>query len=130
MKNVVLVGYGKMGSSIAQGWMLKSLNFNFFVIEKESSLRSIAVRDGLQSYESFEELLKFVDKETLDIIFLAVKPQQMSKTIKVFSRIDFSNTLFISIAAGLSFDWFQSTLNKEIKIVRAMPNLPASVGFG
>ena len=130
MKNVVLVGYGKMGSSIAKGWMLKSLNFNFFVIEKESSLRSIAVRDGLQSYESVEELLKFVDKETLDIIFLAVKPQQMSKTIKVFSRIDFSNTLFISIAAGLSFDWFQSTLNKEIKIVRAMPNLPASVGFG
>ena len=54
----------------------------------------------------------------------------MSKTIKVFSRIDFSNTLFISIAAGLSFDWFQSTLNKDIKIVRAMPNLPASVGFG
>ena len=130
MKNVVLVGYGKMGSSIAQGWMLKSLNFNFFVIEKESSLRRIAVGDGLQSYESIEELLKFVDKETLDIIFLAVKPQQMSETIKVFSRIDFSNTLFISIAAGLSFDWFQSTLNKEIKIVRAMPNLPASVGFG
>ena len=130
MKNVVLVGYGKMGSSIAKGWMLKSLNFNFFVIEKESSLRSIAVSDGIKSYESVEELLKFVDKETLDIIFLAVKPQQMSKTIKVFSRIDFSNTLFISIAAGLSFDWFQSTLDKEIKIVRAMPNLPASVGFG
>ena len=130
MKNVVLVGYGKMGSSIVQGWMHKSLNFNFFVIEKDSSLRSIAVSDGINSYESVEELLKFVDKETLDIIFLAVKPQQMSKTIKVFSRIDFSNTLFISIAAGLSFDWFQSTLNKEIKIVRAMPNLPASVGFG
>ena len=60
MKNVVLVGYGKMGSSIAQGWMLKSLNFNFFVIEKESSLRSIAVSDGIKSYESVEELLKFL----------------------------------------------------------------------
>ena len=130
MKNVVLVGYGKMGSSIAQGWMLKSLNFNFFVIEKESSLRSIAVSDGIKSYKNFRELSKFVDLETLDIIFLAVKPQQMSETIKVFSRIDFSNTLFISIAAGLSFDWFQSTLNKDIKIIRAMPNLPASVGFG
>ena len=130
MKNVVLVGYGKMGSSIAKGWMLKSLNFTFFVVEKEASLRSIAVSDGIKSYENFRELSKFVDLETLDIIFLAVKPQQMSETIKVFSRIDFSNTLFISIAAGLSFDWFQSTLNKDIKIIRAMPNLPASVGFG
>ena len=96
MKNVVLVGYGKMGSSIAQGWILKSLNFNFFVIEKESSFRSIAVSDGIQSYERVEELLKLVDEEILDMIFLAVKPQQTSKTIKVFSRIDFSNKLFIS----------------------------------
>ena len=130
MKNVVLFGFGKMGSSILKGWMLKSLNFNFFVVEKESSLRSTAVNDGIKSYENFEQLLKFVDEETIDIIFLAVKPQQMSEAIKVFSRLNFSKTLFISIAAGLSFDWFQSNLKKDIKLVRAMPNLPASVGFG
>ena len=130
MKNVVLFGFGKMGSSIAQGWMLKSLNFNFFIVEKDSSLRSIAVNDGMESYENFEQLSKFVDEETLDIIFLAVKPQQMSEAIKVFSKINFSKTLFISIAAGLSFDWFQSKLAENIKLVRAMPNLPASVGIG
>ena len=130
MKNVVLFGFGKMGSSILKGWMLKSLNFNFFVVEKESSLRSAAVNDGIKLYENFDQLLKFVDEETLDIIFLAVKPQQMSEAIKVFSRLNFSKILFISIAAGLSFDWFQSNLKKDIKLVRAMPNLPASVGFG
>ena len=130
MKNVVLFGFGKMGSSIAQGWMLKSLKFNFFVVEKESFLRSIAVNDGMKTYDNFEQLLEYVDKETLDIIFLAVKPQQMRDTIKVFSRINFLKTVFISIAAGLSFDWFQSKLKKDIKLVRAMPNLPASVGFG
>ena len=130
MKNVVLFGFGKMGSSIVKGWMLKSLNFNFFVVEKESSLRSTAVNDGIESYENFEQLLKFVYAEDIDIIFLAVKPQQMNEVIKVFTRINFSKTLFISIAAGLSFDWFQSNLKKDIKLVRAMPNLPASVGFG
>ena len=97
MKNVVLFGFGKMGSSIAKGWMLKSLNFNFFVVEKEPSLRSISANDGIVSYENFEQLLECVDEETLDIIFLAVKPQQMSETIKVFSRINFLKTLFISI---------------------------------
>ena len=130
MKNVVLFGFGKMGSSILKGWMLKSLNFNFFVVEKESSLRSTAVNVGIKSYENFEQLLNFVDEQTIDIIFLAVKPQQMSEAIKVFSRLNFSKILFISIAAGLSFDWFQSNLKKDIKLVRAMPNLPASVGFG
>ena len=130
MKNVVLFGFGKMGSSIVKGWMLKSLNFNFFVVEKESSLRSTAVNDGIESYENFEQLLKFVYAENIDIIFLAVKPQQMNEAIKVFSKINISKALFISIAAGLSFDWFQSNLKKDIKLVRAMPNLPASVGFG
>ena len=130
MKNVVLFGYGKMGSSIAKGWMLKNLNFNFLVVEKEISLRRIASNDGIKSYENFQKLLEFVDLKTLNIIFLAVKPQQMNETVKVFSRIDFSNTLFISIAAGLSFEWFRSNLKKDIKLVRAMPNLPASVGFG
>ena len=42
MKNGVLFGYGKMGSAIAKGWKLKNLNFNFFVVEKEVSLRKIA----------------------------------------------------------------------------------------
>ena len=119
MKNVVLFGFGKMGSSILKGWMLKSLNFNFFVVEKEPTLRSTAVNDGIKSYENFEQLLKFVDEETLDIIFLAVKPQQMSEAIKVFSRLNLSKTLFISIAAGFSFGWVQSKLKKYIKIGRA-----------
>jgi len=130
MKNVVLFGYGKMGSSIAKGWMLKNLNYNFFIVEKENSLRRIADNDGIKSYEDLNELLKSVDVKSLSIIFLAVKPQQMNEAVKVFTRIDFSKTLFISIAAGLSFDWFQSKLNKNIKLIRAMPNLPASVGFG
>ena len=130
MKNVVLFGYGKMGSSIAKGWLLKSLNYNFLVVEKEISLRIIANNDGIKSYENFEQLLKFVDFKQLDIIFLAVKPQQMNEAIQVFSKINFSKTLFISIAAGLSFDWFQSKLKKNIKLIRAMPNLPASIGFG
>ena len=130
MKNVVLFGYGKMGSSIAKGWMLKRLKFNFFIVEKETSLRRIADDDGIKSYENLEELTKFVNIKTLDVIFLAVKPQQMNEALKVFTRIDFSKTLFISIAAGLSFDWFQLNFKKNIKLVRAMPNLPASVGFG
>ena len=86
MKNVVLFGFGKMGSSIVKGWMLKSLNFNFFVVEKEYSLRSTAVNDGIETYENFEQLLKIVYVENIDIIFLAVKPQQMNEVIKYFQN--------------------------------------------
>ena len=130
MKEVLLFGFGKMGASIAKGWMLKKLNFKVFVIEKESSLRKIANRDGFKAYENIESLIETKQLKNSAIIFLAVKPQQMEETVRSFSNFNMYKTVFISIAAGLSFSWFRNKINKEIKIIRAMPNLPASVGFG
>ena len=130
MKNLLLFGYGKMGSSIAKGWMLEKLNFNIFIIEKEASLRKIANKDGFEAYENINRLKETQKSKNFDIIFLAVKPQQMEETVRCFSKLNPSETIFVSIAAGLSFSWFRNKINKEIKIVRAMPNLPASIGFG
>ena len=130
MKNVFLFGYGKMGSSIARGWNLKELNFNFFIIEKELSLRKIATKDGFNVFESIEHFNNKKNYKSFDIIFLAVKPQQMEDALQNFSMFDISESIFISIAAGLSFSWYRSQIHKNIKIVRAMPNLPASIGFG
>ena len=130
MKNVILLGYGKMGSSIAKGWRLKKLNFNFFVVEKVSNLRKVAIEDGFNTYEDLEQLTQFVKINSGDVIFLAVKPQQMKETIKPLFKLNFKNIVFISIAAGLSISWFQNQINKSAKIVRAMPNLPASIGVG
>ena len=130
MKNVLLFGYGKMGSSIARGWMIKKLNFNVFIIEKQPTLRKIASNDGFKVYENIERLKETQKSKVFEIIFLAVKPQQMEETVKSFSKFNLIKTVFVSIAAGLSFSWFRNKINKEVKIVRAMPNLPASIGFG
>ena len=130
MKNVLLFGYGKMGSSIARGWKLKDLNFNFFIIEKELSRRKTAYNDGFKAFESIEHFINKKNFRSFDIIVLAVKPQQMKDALHNFSKFDISESIFISIAAGLSFSWYRSQIHKNIKIVRAMPNLPASIGFG
>ena len=130
MKNVLLFGYGKMGSSIARGWMLEKLDFNFSIIEKEVSLRKIANNEGFKAYENIECLDLTKNSNFFDIIFLAVKPQQMEETVKIFSKFNLYKPVFVSIAAGLSFSWFKNKINNKVKIVRAMPNLPASIGFG
>jgi len=130
MKNVILFGYGKMGSSIAKGWKSSNIDFNFFIIETDISLKNKAVSDGFNSFHDIKQLLSIKNIKSLDIIFLAVKPQQMSLVIKQIQEFDNQNTLFISIAAGLSFGWFQKNLYKNIKIIRAMPNTPASVRRG
>ena len=88
MKNVLLFGYGKMGSSIARGWKLKDLKFNFFIIEKELSLRKNAYNNGFKVFENIEQLKETKNFNNLDIIFLAVKPQQMEDTLKNFSKFN------------------------------------------
>ena len=130
MKNVLLFGYGKMGSSIARGWLIEKLNFNVFIIEKQPSILKIANNDGFKAYENIERLRETQKSKIFDIIFLAVKPQQMEETVKSFFKYNLHKSVFVSIAAGLSFSWFMNNINKEVKIVRAMPNLPASIGFG
>ena len=130
MKNLILFGYGKMGSSIAKGWESSNIDFNIFIIERDLSLKNQAITDGFKAFNEIKELLSTKIFVNIDIIFLAVKPQQMSIALNQIKEFYNSNTLFISIAAGLSFAWFQSKLNKNIKIIRAMPNIPSSIGRG
>ena len=117
MKNVLLFGYGNMGSSIARGWMLKKLNYNFFIIEKESYLRNIAQKDGWNAYENIEDLNESQNLKIFDIIFLAVKPQQMQDAVKNFSKFNLTKSVFISIAAGLSFSWFRHKIKNDINSI-------------
>ena len=101
MKNVLLFGYGKMGSSIARGWMLRELDFNIFIIEKEASLRKIAHKNGLKAYKNIHCLNETKKSKVFDIIFLAVKPQQMEETVRSFYNSNLHKSVFVSIAAAI-----------------------------
>ena len=97
MKNVLLFGYGNMGASIARGWMQKKLSYNFFIIEKETYLRNIAQKNGWKAYENIEYLNESKNLKNFDIIFLAVKPQQMQDAVKNFSKFNLA-CLFLGLS--------------------------------
>ena len=75
-------------------------------------------------YTSHEEGLKGVD-----IIMLAVKPQHSESLFENMKPHMKSNTLIISIMAGVTIETISSSLGLT-KVARAMPNLPAQVGKG
>ena len=66
--------------------------------------------------------------EAASVIVLAVKPQDMEQVLKQVSVGN--NKLFISIAAGLTTKFFEKHLGGKVKVVRAMPNMPALIGEG
>jgi len=66
---------------------------------------------------------------TPDIIVIAVKPQHMANALPVYGK--YQNSVFLSIAAGQTLARLSSLLGGgHYAIVRAMPNLPASIGQG
>jgi pyrroline-5-carboxylate reductase len=64
------------------------------------------------------------------VILLAVKPQKIYAALEELRIPLKSNQLIISIAAGVTIRSIEKIMRKRQPIVRAMPNLPLTVGVG
>ncbi len=66
-----------------------------------------------------------------DVIVLGVKPQMMADVCQPIREagIDFSDKLFISVAAGLTVERLQQMLG-QVAMVRTMPNTPSLLQLG
>ncbi|MBR5943906.1 MAG: pyrroline-5-carboxylate reductase [Lachnospiraceae bacterium] len=123
-----VIGAGNMASAIIGGIVKKGL------IESEEIICSSPVkaeRDKAQISFGIKvtENNRAVVQES-DIVIFAVKPQVIPRVIEeVKDDID-ETTLFISIVAGKSIEWFEGAAGKSFKLVRTMPNTPALVGEG
>lgn len=63
-----------------------------------------------------------------DVVVLAIKPQVL-KTVATGLGNERSNTLLISMLAGVSLDSLEAAF-PDRPVIRAMPNTPATVGAG
>ncbi|MFH1924046.1 MAG: pyrroline-5-carboxylate reductase [Planctomycetota bacterium] len=65
-----------------------------------------------------------------DVIFLAVKPQQMAPVLAELRGKTTAGKLVVSIAAGVRLAVLAEGLGEEARLVRVMPNTPCLVGQG
>jgi len=69
--------------------------------------------------------------EASDIVILAVKPNVIESVLnQIKEEVKNKEILVISIAAGVKLDRIKSILGNSTKIIRAMPNTPASIMEG
>ena len=120
-KGLVLLGCGKMGSAMLQGWIDSGLPpASVWVIDPNPSdwLRATGVHINADL------------PETPAIVLIAVKPQMMGDALPAIAAMGNGETLFVSVAAGTPISSFEQALGSESPIIRAMPNTPAAVGRG
>ena len=128
MNHIVLIGHGKMGSALAKGWVKENSQYKISIIEKEELLLNYKKFTNVKVYKNFNEF--FTENKKIDFVVLAIKPQQLNDIKNDILKFENKSTVFISILAGKSVSWFKENISTEIKIVRAMPNLPASISRG
>lgn len=121
MDGLVLLGCGKMGSAMLEGWLARGLpNTSVWVQDPHPSdwLKSTGVQLN-------------VDLPTAPaIVLVAVKPQMMAEALPALKLMGNGQTLFVSVAAGTPISFFEETLGGQTPVVRAMPNTPAAISQG
>ena len=120
-RGLVLLGCGKMGSAMLEGWLTGGLPAS-----------SVFVRDPAPSDWVKEQGVNLNTDLPEDpaILVVAVKPQMMTEALPQAAVLGGGSTLVLSIAAGTTLAHFENAFGEGTPIVRAMPNTPAAIGQG
>jgi pyrroline-5-carboxylate reductase len=70
------------------------------------------------------------DVAQTDVVFLAVKPQQIGAALSALRDSIRSDALIVSIAAGVTLKRIADALPAGQRVVRVMPNTPCLIGKG
>jgi pyrroline-5-carboxylate reductase len=99
---------------------------NVFVTDVDPEKKSLAKKQmGFISTYNAEQMAL-----TVDVLIIAVKPHQYEAVIHDFKEKMRKDTIVVSIAAGLTISTLEGYFDKQVKIIRTMPNTPAMVGEG
>ncbi len=118
---LVLLGCGKMGSALLQGWLAQGVDAgSVWVIEPHPNdwLKTTGVHLNTNLPASPA------------IALIAVKPQMMGTALPTLADCARRGTLILTVAAGTTIATYEAVLGQNARVVRAMPNTPASVAQG
>jgi len=120
---VGVVGTGVIGEALI-GSLLR------IGIPKESIL--IAEKRDERKDEILEKygVVKLASIETVDILLLAVKPQDLIRTIEEWRANSHPLPLIVSFAAGIKISAIATVLGDKARVIRVMPNTPMTLGRG
>jgi pyrroline-5-carboxylate reductase len=121
---LVLVGAGKMGGAMLEGWLALGLDpAKIAILEPKPApdIAALAARGVRVNPAAVRDA---------SVIVIAIKPQDAATVVPTLKSFAGTNTLAVSIMAGKTLGFLQGALSADLAIVRAMPNTPAAIGRG
>ncbi|WP_372928405.1 pyrroline-5-carboxylate reductase [Methyloceanibacter sp.] len=124
---LLLVGAGKMGGALLEGWLKQGLDPATVLIQDP------ALSDGMRAFARQHGIVA-EDAPQLPappaVVVIAVKPDVAAALLREMEPLLGEETVILSIAAGRTLESLSRDLPDTVAVVRAMPNTPAAVGRG
>jgi pyrroline-5-carboxylate reductase len=122
-KRFAIIGAGNMGLALMRGLLDSGVAPDRIAVSNKRFARSKAIAEeyGVRPVEKNADAVKGAD-----IVILAIKPQIISKILPEI-RQEVGEALVISIAAGVTTERIERELEPGVRVIRAMPNTPATI---
>ncbi|HEY7386416.1 MAG TPA: pyrroline-5-carboxylate reductase [Beijerinckiaceae bacterium] len=121
---LVLFGAGKMGGAMLEGWLADGLSMSSAtILDPQPSLevQTLCAEKRIALNPPVREI------PPAKVVVLAIKPQTLDAAGSLIGRLVGEGTLVVSILAGKTIADVRRHAPRTTAVVRAMPNLAASV---
>jgi len=131
-KHIVFLGAGSMAEAILRGLIEKQKSPSHLITmmnhQNTSRLSELQQRYGVNS--TSDPAVKKDLIQSADIIVLAMKPKDATSALQEINSLVNDNQMLISVIAGLTIQTIQGLLQRQIPVVRTMPNTSSTIGLG
>lgn len=124
---LVLVGAGKMGGAMLEGWLAGGADPARIVAMDPSpppEMKELIARHDIRLNP---EVAGITDAE---VVIIAVKPQMMEEVLPRIAPLKSSKPLVLTVAAGKTIASYERHFGADAAVIRTIPNTPAAVGRG
>lgn len=126
IQNISFLGAGSIAEAIIGGLLhanvVKGEQITVSNRSNETRLQELHNKYGVKGTHNKKELLT-----NTNILFLAMKPKDVAEALTPFKEDIHNNLLIISLLAGVSTHSIRNLLQKDVPIIRAMPNTSAAI---
>ncbi len=124
---LVLVGAGKMGGAMLEGWLKGGADPRKVIALDPSpppEMKAMLESHGVRLNPPVSSI------SDAEVVVVAVKPQVMDDVLPGIVALKASKPLILSVAAGKTIASFERHFGSDAAVIRTIPNTPAAIGRG
>ena len=127
-KTIGMIGTGNMANALIDGLIRSGATQAENIICSDASERQLEIAQKKFNVATTTNNIEVIQKA--DIIIYAIKPQIMASVLKETADHLDKSKLIISIAAGVPLAAIEALLQKDLRLIRVMPNVAVAVREG